>query len=37
MWPMSVKFSQENMDPIWCLARGKPIDLDENLKGARIA
>ena len=34
---MSVKFSQENMNPIWCLARGKPIDLDENLNGARTA
>ena len=27
----------KNMNPIWCLARGKPIDLDENLKGAHTA
>ena len=34
---MSVKFSQENINPIGCLARGKPIDLDENSNGARTA
>ena len=25
------------MNPIWCLARGKLIDLGENLNGARTA